>query len=188
MRASAGIVLPRSAFGWFGAVALVAIAVLAAPVAALAPAVSLTLLVAWIAAEDLRSFTIPDAALAGIAALAVFDLTMRPAFAAEPAIAASLFALEGLLCGGSVLAVREVHFRRRGHDGIGFGDVKLAGVGGLLCGLAGFSFALLGASLAGLAVAFALRRFTPGGVVGKIAFGAFLAPALLVVRLSGAGA
>ncbi|WP_062206112.1 prepilin peptidase [Aureimonas sp. AU12] len=181
-----GPILPWSAGSWVLVGALVAAALLAAPVVPHAPEAALAVLVAWIAAQDLRSFTIPDAALAGWAALAVFDLTTRPLFAIDPAFAAGAFVLEGLVCGGSVLLVREIYYRRQGHDGIGFGDVKLAGVGGLLCGLAGFSLALLIASLAGLAVALIQRRVRPGRASGKVAFGACLAPAFLLVWLSGA--
>jgi leader peptidase (prepilin peptidase) / N-methyltransferase len=150
--------------------------------------IGLVLLTGWIVWEDMRQLTIPDAALVGMAALAVIDLVSVVTFRIDPVVSAGLFAIEGLLCGGSLFALRELYFRRRGHDGIGFGDVKLAAAGGLLCGIGGFSMALLAASLAGLAAAAVLvvRRGTDARRT-PIAFGALLAPALCAAWVLGAG-
>ena len=145
------------------------------------------LLVLWIAAQDLTSYTIPDEALLAFALLAIAERVREPLFAFDPALGAFAIALDGLLAAGAVWLVREAYFRRKGTDGLGFGDVKLAGVGGLLCGLEGFSIALLLASLAGLGVAAGLAATgrNSGKVGAKLPFGAILAPTLWVVWMAG---
>ena len=172
---------------WSAAGLLVALAVLSAPALSAVSVVSLTIFVGWIAIEDLTRFTIPDAALGGMAAIAAFDLTQRAIFVAEPGLAMVLFTIEGIVCGGTLLLVREVYYRRRGHDGVGFGDVKLAGVGGLLCGVAGFSYALLAASLAGLTLAGVTSQIRSRRRFDRLPFGALLAPAFLTIWLLGVG-
>ena len=137
-------------------------------------------LVAWIVVQDLRSFTIPDGAIVALAALA---LAVRVA-AHDPALA---IGLDVLLTGGVLLAFREIYFRRRGFDGLGLGDVKLAAAGGLLVGAQAFAFALLGASLLALAGVAALHVMARGRVAlagRKLAFGALLAPAIHLAWLS----
>ncbi|WP_062010796.1 prepilin peptidase [Aureimonas sp. AU4] len=155
--------------------------------ATLALPAALGFVCAWIAWEDLAELTIPDAALAGMVGLAAVDLASTALFRFDPASATGLFALDGLLCGGALWVLREIYFRRRGHDGIGFGDVKLAVAGGCLCGFGGFSLALLAASLAGLVVAALAARRGAGRWEAKIAFGALLAPALCAAWLLGVG-
>lgn len=183
--------VPKELAGWGLTVVLVLGVAIASsrtgPPALLLP-IALVLLAGWIVWEDMRRLLIPDAALAGMAALAVVDLVSGVPFRIDPAVSAGVFAIEGLLCGGSLFALRELYFRRRGHDGIGFGDVKLAAAGGLLCGIGGFSMALLAASLAGLAAAAVLvvRRGTDARRT-PIAFGALLAPALCAAWILGAG-
>jgi hypothetical protein len=109
---------------------------------------------------------------------------------------ALLLAVDAGLAGGALWIVREVFFRRRGFDGLGFGDVKLAAAGAMLVGSVGFSLALFTASLAGIAWAM-MRRPTASGPdlagsfdgtappAGKVAFGAVLAPAVALVFLVG---
>ncbi len=141
---------------------------------ALAVTLAATPLVVWIAAQDLRSFTIPDGAVVALAALA---LAARVA-AQDPAL---MIGLDLLLTGGVLLAFREVYFRRRGFDGLGLGDVKLAAAGGLLVGAVAFAWALLAASLLAIAavgIAHLRARRVGGIATGRLAFGAFLAPAI----------
>ena len=131
-------------------------------------------LVVWIVVQDLRSFTIADGA---VVALALLALATRLA-AGDSAL---LVALDVLLSGGVLLAFREIYYRRRGIDGLGLGDVKLAAAGGLLVGASAFAWALLAASLVGLVVvALARGRAAPK----KLAFGAVLAPAIYVAWLA----
>ena len=137
-------------------------------------------LVVWIVVQDLRSFTIADGA---VVALALLALATRLA-AGDSAL---LVALDVLLSGGVLLAFREIYFRRRGIDGLGLGDVKLAAAGGLLVGASAFAWALLAASLLALA-AFAILHLAtrgrgPFAAPKKLAFGAVLAPAIYVAWL-----
>lgn len=163
------------------AAGLAAVPVLAPSAWPLLPA-ALVGVTAWIVWRDVRDFVIPDGASAALAALA-----LGARLAAEgPFWDVALLAIaEGLVCGAALFAVREVFYRLRGHDGLGFGDVKLAAGLGILVGLFGFALALLAASAAGIAVALmrgAERR------AEKLPFGALLAPAALLVWALGLGA
>lgn len=155
--------------------AAVAAAALASPSAAATvlplAAPVLAALVAWIAVHDALTLTIPDGAVAALAAVA---LALR--LAGRDPSEALLPAADAFLCGGLLYAVRETYWRLRGLDALGLGDVKLAAACGVLVGTAGFSAALLAASLTGIAVTVAGRS-----VVRKIPFGTLLAPAALVV-------
>ncbi len=140
--------------------------------------VAIAPLVVWIVAQDLMTFTIADGA---VVALAVLALATR-VVAGDPAI---LLALDVLLSGGVLLAFREIYYRRRGFDGLGLGDVKLAAAGGLLVGAGAFAWALLGASLLallGVAIVYGIARTRHRSIdfeaYRKLAFGALLAPAL----------
>ena len=129
--------------------------------------------------QDLRTLTIPDGAVVALAALA---LASRVA-AHDPMLA---LVLDMLLTGGVLLAFREAYFRRRGFDGLGLGDVKLAAAGGLLVGAVAFAWVLLAASLLAIAAVGIVRlraRADLGAATGKLAFGAFLAPAIYVAWL-----
>lgn len=170
------------------ALAVVAAAALAAteilaPAAAppYAGAAALALVTLWIMWRDARDFIIPDGASAALGLLALGARLMGEGVSAETA----LMALgEGTVCGGALWAVREGFYRLRGHDGLGFGDVKLAAALGVLVGVFGFALALLAASIAGVAIAL-LRG--DGGRSEKLAFGALLAPAAYAVWASGLG-
>lgn len=140
-----------------------------------------TCLIAWIVWRDATRYLIPDLAVVALGILGILSRLQTPIFAFDAPIATLLLVIDGLLAGGGVWLVREAYFRRRGHDGIGLGDVKLAAAGGLLCGINGFSVALLSASLMGLAVAFVALRLGFDEIGRKLPFGALLAPAMLLV-------
>lgn len=136
--------------------------------------------IAWIVWRDATRYLIPDAAVVALGVVALTARLREPLFAFDASLATLSMLLDGLLAGGGVWLVREAYFRRRGHDGIGLGDVKLAAVGGLLCGIQGFSLVLLAASLAGLAGAFMALRLGFDEIGRKFPFGAVLAPAILL--------
>ncbi|MBE7196994.1 MAG: prepilin peptidase [Parafilimonas terrae] len=146
-------------------------------------AAGIALVAAQIARQDLATFTISDHA---VVALSLFGLAARLSLAQGDG--ATVFdalvstGADGLVCGGAFLAVREAFYRWRGHDGLGFGDVKLALAGGILVGTDGFAWAVLAASLGGLAVAPWIRS-GPGDAPARIPFGALLAPTLWLVWL-----
>ncbi|MFD1703833.1 prepilin peptidase [Methylopila henanensis] len=165
------------AAGLVGIAAAAALAVLS-PGAPLVAAATLPL-VAWIIWRDATGFVIPDPASLALAAIGVAARLADDG--ASLATALSLGA-DVALTGGALWLLREAFYRLRGHDGLGFGDVKLAAAGGCLIGAEGVAAALLAASLAGLAVA-ALRG---AGRMDRIAFGAFFAPAIWLVLVGAA--
>lgn len=122
-----------------------------------------------IAVVDARSLRIPDRlSLPLIAAGLLVGPVVRGGAAADHVIGAvagfALFALIG-----------EVHFRRRGVEGLGLGDAKLFAAGGAWLGWQGLPSVLLLAALGGLALALAAGRGRP------LAFGPWLALAIAVV-------
>ena len=151
----------------------------------------------WIAGQDLADHTIPDAALVALAALGAGVRLAEGSLVGESLADTFLgVAVDAAICGGLLLALREGYYRRRGVDGLGFGDVKLAAAGGILAETSGFAWALFGASLAGIAVALACQHLPMRGVrpgmADRLPFGALLAPALwvawMVERSTGAAA
>ncbi len=166
---------------------LLAVAILRAAPGALLPVALVAgatgALVVWIVWQDLATFTISDAAVLAVAALAfAFRWSSAAAEGEAPWHAAAAIALDVGLCGGLLLLFREVYYRLKGVDGLGLGDVKLAAAGALLVGGVGFSWALFAASLAGLALVGVarLRHHVPAE---RLAFGAVLAPAVWGVWL-----
>ncbi len=153
--------------------------------AILAP-LALAFAVGWIAWRDAREFIIPDGAAVALAALALGTRLAAEGLGWSVALVAIG---DGLACGGALWAIREVYYRLRGHDGLGFGDVKLAAGAGILVGPTGFAVAVLAASLAGLAIV-ALRAGTGSRLDGasRIPLGALLAPSTLGVWALGLGA
>jgi leader peptidase (prepilin peptidase)/N-methyltransferase len=148
--------------------------VVIAVTAAIAP------VIVWIIWQDLIEFTISDAAVIALAVLAASGrLAIDRRGDTQTLETLGSIAVDAGLPGVLLLALRELYYRRKGYDGLGLGDVKLAAAGGILVGTIGFSWALLVASLAGLFVVVigALTRHP----LEKIAFGAVLAPALLIV-------
>lgn len=137
---------------------------------------------AWIAMSDWRRFIIPDGP---VIAVALLGAALRLGEAGASSLDLLIVVGDGLLWGVLFLSIREIYFRRRGFDGLGFGDVKLAFASAVLLGVAGFAWALLLASLSGLAAAFAARH--RGRRLDRIPFGAFLAPACGLIWLAGLG-
>src|SRR5437016_5299328 len=89
---------------------------------------SLALLMGTIAVADLRSFTIPDTANAASLLLALVHSVVCNPGAWIEALAWAVLAALGLAL--AFLALREIHMRLRGLEGLGLGDVKLAAVAG----------------------------------------------------------
>lgn len=141
---------------------------------------ALCLLAAAIAVHDLASMLIPDRYTAGILAVALAGGWFGPD---DPA---ALFWRLGQ--GGALLLLLclfDVAYRRlRGRDGIGLGDIKLIGASAVLVGLGGAGAQIVLASVAALifCVIRAVRLRRPLRAVAKVPFGAFLAPALVIVR------
>jgi leader peptidase (prepilin peptidase)/N-methyltransferase len=140
--------------------------------------------------QDLAEFTISDTASVAVGLLGLTARIGDGASTGDPVAAILGFAiLDAVCCGGVLLALRECFYRRRGYDGVGLGDVKLAAAGGILLGTVGLSWAILGASLAGLAIVATVRVLPWASQVvrvsDRIAFGAVLAPFLWATWLVG---
>ncbi len=145
--------------------------------------------IAW---EDACRFKVPDmwslaAALAGLAAAglgAAAGAGSVPgaggaAATSGPAAAVGLALLQALLCGGAFLLVREIYFRLRGAEGLGFGDVKLAAASGIWLGWQLFAVAVMLAAIG--ALVFVMAHTATGRAwprERKIPLAAFMAPAV----------
>jgi prepilin signal peptidase PulO-like enzyme (type II secretory pathway) len=135
-----------------------------------------------IAAEDMRRMRVPDAwsfpaALGGLVAA---TLEAR-ANGLPPLSALGRAGVSLIVCGGVFFLLRELYFRWRGVEGLGFGDVKLAATGGTWLGWEIFPAAVTVAAVGAIlwvAGAAAVRRGWPREQ--KIPFGAFLAPAIWI--------
>jgi len=143
--------------GWFGAaLALIAIA---------------------IAVIDARYFIIPNELSA-----ACFALALAYAAATEPQPLQGVFfaVLRGAVLGLLFLVLREGYRRLRGRDGLGLGDVKLAGCAGAWLSWSAMPIAIEIAALAAIAV-IAVRHYSGGRPLDaalKFPFGLFLAPSI----------
>lgn len=139
---------------------------------------ALALLMVSIASIDARSYIIPDEATAAGFALALLHAALRNGDAMTTALASA--ALRGAILAAAFWGLRIAYRRLRGRDGIGLGDVKLAGVAGAWLGWTTIPIAVEMAALSGLAV-YAIRQGVLGRPVratGRLPFGAFFAPAI----------
>jgi leader peptidase (prepilin peptidase) / N-methyltransferase len=169
--------------GW-GAVALcgAAASIVAAPGLSGVFGGALALTMTAIAAIDRRCLVIPDKLV--LAGLTFGFLNTAAADMAQLPAALFYSAMRGLLMASLFFALREAYGRLRGREGIGLGDVKLAGVAGVWLSWIGLSVAVDVAALSALAVvvlqALRGRRVT---ATTAIPFGLFLAPAIWVAWL-----
>lgn len=188
IRAAARSARWRSASGWmvcaaFGATAATVSAAAAPGPPGLAGA-ALATLAAMIAVVDWRRFIIPDALNAiGLAlglAAAWFDSPTGPA----GAVAAAL--IRAGATATIFYAFRFGYRRWRGREGLGLGDVKLAGAAGAWLDWGALPFAVEMATLGALAFVLIGRLVSrrPIDVAAKLPFGAFLAPAIWVAWLA----
>lgn len=138
----------------------------------------LGLLMLAIAIVDARSFIIPNELSAAALALALVNAAMQDFAGGVEGIAWS--GLRGMALAACFLAVRTAYYRIRGREGIGLGDVKLAGVAGAWLGWTAMPIAVEIAALVALA-SYVLRQVIGGRRVratGRLPFGLFLAPAI----------
>ena len=88
--------------------------------------------------------------------------------------------LRGAVLAGCFFALRVLYARVRGREGIGLGDIKLAGAAGVWLAWTTIPVAIEIAALAALAV-YVVRQFAGRRVISAMArmpFGLFLAPAI----------
>jgi leader peptidase (prepilin peptidase)/N-methyltransferase len=165
------------------AIALTALAAALASVAA-APDLrglmggALALLMLAVAAIDARRFVIPNELCAAALGLALAHAAIQEPHAVFAAIAEAV--LRGAVLALIFLALRELYRRLRGREGLGLGDVKLAGAGGAWLGWSMIPIAVEIAALGALAY-YGVRHFAgarPLRATSRIPFGLFLAPAI----------
>lgn len=137
----------------------------------------LALIALAIAVVDARYFVIPNELSAAAFALA---LVHAAAADAEPLQAVLFAALRGGVLALLFLGLREGYRRLRGRDGLGLGDVKLAGVAGAWLSWVAIPIAIEIAALVAIAVV-AVRHYLAGRSLDaalKFPFGLFLAPSI----------
>jgi leader peptidase (prepilin peptidase)/N-methyltransferase len=135
-----------------------------------------------IAAIDARRFIIPDELTLAALVLGIANAGLDSWPEGWSAIFASIGAalVRGVVLAGCFFALRALYAWLRGREGIGLGDVKLAGAGGVWLAWSTIPVAIEIAALAALAV-YVVRQLAGGRVMSATArmpFGLFLAPAI----------
>jgi leader peptidase (prepilin peptidase)/N-methyltransferase len=135
-----------------------------------------------IAVEDAHNMRVPDA-WNFPAALGGFAASAWEAWAGDLSLLAALAhaALSGIVCGGVFYLLRELFFRLRKSEGLGFGDVKLAASGGIWVGWEVFPAVVTVAATVAILWIMAVAMIDRGWSRDrKIPFAVFLAPAVWV--------
>jgi leader peptidase (prepilin peptidase)/N-methyltransferase len=137
----------------------------------------LALLMAAIAATDARYFVIPDTLNIAALALALVEVGIHQEIAAE---AIGWAIIRGVVLSLLFLGLRLAYRRLRNRDGIGLGDVKLAGAAGAWLSWQAIPIAIEIAALAALG-AYTIHRYACGRALragSRLPFGLFFAPAI----------
>jgi leader peptidase (prepilin peptidase) / N-methyltransferase len=162
------------------ALALVSVSIVIVPGANGIFGAALALLMLTIAVIDWRHFIIPN----GLTALG-FTLALGHAAAQEPDAvfgAVMIAATRAAAAALAFLIFRNVYARIRGRQGLGLGDVKLAGVAGAWLDWSMIPLAIELAALVALS-AYIFRQFVLGRplrATNRLPFGFFFAPAIWV--------
>src|SRR5215471_18143113 len=139
----------------------------------------LAVLMVAIAAVDARRFIIPDKLTAAALVLGLVYAAMEETDIWAQALAWSV--LRGAISALAFLGVRMFYSRLRGREGIGLGDVKLAGVAGVWLDWSIIPIAIQIAAVTALGAYlirhFYFRRVRP---TTRMPFGLFLAPAIWI--------
>lgn len=135
-------------------------------------------LMVGIAVVDARRFIIPNTLVLAALLLGVVQAVLDPW---SPVEAVTMAALRGLAAFGAFYVLQRAYARLRGREGLGFGDVKLAGVAGVWLDWLPLAMAIEIAALGALFLiglrAFRKRRMSKYAL---IPFGLFLAPAIWI--------
>lgn len=142
----------------------------------------LALLMAAIAWSDWRDFVVPDIFSGAALVLGLGAAMAEDGLALQP-LAYAL--LRAALAAGAFLAIRIGYRALRGHNGLGLGDVKLAGVGGVWLDWMDWPIMIEIAALSALAALLVHRAVTrtPLRADTRLPFGLFLAPAIWITWL-----
>lgn len=139
---------------------------------------TLALTMLAIAIVDARRFIIPDELVAVGLGLGLVHAALAESDTAMQAVA--MAAMRGVAMALVLLSISAVYSRLRQRQGIGLGDVKLAGVAGIWLGWSTIPIAFEIAALVALA-SYALRQRLlrrPIRSTSRLPFGLFLAPAI----------
>jgi leader peptidase (prepilin peptidase)/N-methyltransferase len=143
----------------------------------------LVCLMIGIAVVDARRFIIPDEFSAAAFVLGLIHAALG--FPDAPGAAVATAALRGIVTALALFALWAGYLRLRGREGIGLGDVKLAGVAGAWLDWPSIPLAFEIAALAALSVC--LARWLVSGrsirATTRLPFGLFLAPAIWIAWL-----
>ncbi|HKA76698.1 MAG TPA: A24 family peptidase [Pseudolabrys sp.] len=140
----------------------------------------LAVLMIAIAVVDARRFIIPDELTAAALVLGFLHAAIQASDLVMEALASA--ALRGAVLAFAFLSLRVLFRRIRGREGIGLGDVKLAGVAGVWLDWSMAPVAIEIAALAALA-AYAMRLLSKRRSVrstSRMPFGLFFAPAIWI--------
>jgi leader peptidase (prepilin peptidase)/N-methyltransferase len=143
----------------------------------------LAIIAVAIAYVDARRFIIPDElSIAGLI-LALGNARAIAPYATLEAV--GMACLRGLVLAFLFFALRAAYRRFRGHDGLGFGDVKLAGVAGAWLDWLSAALAVEIAAVSALAffAAWHLSGRRTFQATSRVPFGVFLAPAIWIAWL-----
>jgi len=170
-------VFKRSLVGAAGVFAIAASLHAARGIAGLAGA-GLALIMLAVAVVDWRRLVIPDEMSALAAALGLVNVSFEQWEEMPAPVLDAL--IRGTVSAALFFAFRFVYRRLRGREGIGFGDVKLAGVAGIWLDWTSLPVAVDIAALTALGfvaarVILSRRRPDP---LAKLPFGTFFAPAI----------
>ncbi len=138
----------------------------------------LALLAAAIAAIDARHFIIPDELNLAALVLALINTSIQ--YPDNIAEASALMLLRGAAAWFAFLCLQRGYRWLRNREGLGSGDVKLAGVAGAWLGWSMIPVAVEVAALAALG-AYAIHHCVNGSAfraTGRLPFGLFFAPAI----------
>jgi leader peptidase (prepilin peptidase)/N-methyltransferase len=140
----------------------------------------LAMLMVAIAAVDARRFIIPDELTAAALALGLAYAAVEDAGVWAQALAWAV--LRGAIPALAFLGVRAAYRRWRGREGIGLGDVKLAGVAGVWLDWPTIPIAIEIAALAALGAYMIRHLYLRRNVrpTARLPFGLFLAPAIWI--------
>ncbi|HEY0330283.1 MAG TPA: prepilin peptidase [Rhodopseudomonas sp.] len=138
--------------------------------------------------SDIADYIIPDEASLAIATFGLLHAAAA-AMATGSSLAGSALAVAGAAgtgLGAAALlwAIGRIFRLVRGHDGLGFGDMKLAGASAIWLAPTDACLALQLAAVAALGAAMLDRRMAADDQDGALPFGAFLAPAAWMVGLA----
>jgi leader peptidase (prepilin peptidase) / N-methyltransferase len=169
----------RVRLGWrLAGVGVLLVSFAAEPGVAGALGGGLGLIMLGVASVDARRFVVPDLLSAGAFALGVIHAAATgPDSSFE---GARMALLRAALAAGILLLIRISYRALRGRDGLGLGDVKLAGAAGAWLSLPMLSISIEIAAVTALA-AYVLRQRKRVRVLsagGRIPFGAFFGPAI----------